>query len=73
MFEIKRVNLQINEDFVKEYNESSIDKKPQLNQQCAKIFEKIKVAIYYLNKKLKLKFLFFSLRKNSLILTQSMI
>ncbi|RNA31108.1 transmembrane protein -like [Brachionus plicatilis] len=37
------INLQINEDFVKEYNESSSEKKLKLNQKCTKIFEKIKL------------------------------
>ncbi|CAF0711837.1 unnamed protein product [Brachionus calyciflorus] len=36
------ISLQINEEFVKEYNEAPSEKRTKLNQKCSQIFEKIK-------------------------------
>lgn len=43
------INIQITEDFVKEYNEANFEKKTQLDYMCIQMFEKIKKRLISFN------------------------
>jgi len=43
MNKIRIISLQISEEFVKEYNEATAERKAQLDYQCMQIYEKLKV------------------------------